>query len=127
MTSSENEIYKVICSKAIKRCKKIKFYYESSGGNYLRTVEPYLIGIKENGNVYVTGYEYPSKERQKERNNYGQGQWLLNRMSLNKLEVSVSETFNKLKVPAERIFGALPTVTIICRVSAKKMGIKSSL
>jgi hypothetical protein len=123
MTSNENEVYKVICSKAIKRCKKIKFYYKSSGGNYFRTVEPYLIGIRENGKVYVTGYEYPSKERQKKRNDYGQGQWLLNRISLNKLEVLVYESFNKLKVPAERIFGAFLTVTIICRVSAKKMGI----
>ena len=56
-TTNERNVFEAICAKAIKRCKKIRFYYESSGGKYHRTIEPYLIAAKENGNVYVTGYD----------------------------------------------------------------------
>ena len=126
MTTYESEVYDTICSNAIDRCRKIRFYYESiRGGNYCRKVEPYLIAINEKGNAYVTGYEYPSNERKTEQNNDGQGQWLLNKIDLNKCEV-LDETFSTLKIPEQRIFGELPNVEVICRVSAEKMGIKWS-
>lgn len=122
-TTNERNVFKAICAKAIKRCKKIKFYYESSGGKYNRTIEPYLIALQENGNVFVTGYEYPSPERKKKQNIDGQGTWLLNRIDLIQLEI-LEDTFNSIKFDPMKILGKLPTVKVLCRVSAKRMGIE---
>jgi WYL domain-containing protein len=105
-----------IISQAIRDRKKMRFYYESSGGKYWRKVEPYLLAVKQNGNLYLTGYEYPSKERVKEKGNDRQGQYLLNKLDLNKLEI-FNETFGDIKIPQERIFGELPTVQVVCRVN----------
>jgi len=69
---NEKQLYDLIY-KAISECRIIKFYYESEGGNYWRKVEPYLMAIKDNGNTFVTGYEYPSEERVKNKRNNGQG------------------------------------------------------
>jgi hypothetical protein len=112
---SEKKLSEVI-NQAIRDRKKIRFYYESSGGRYWRKVEPYLLAIKQNGNLYFTGYEYPSKERIKEKGNDKQGHYLLSKIDLNELEV-LNENFGNIKVPEERIFGELSTAKVICRVS----------
>jgi Fic family protein len=117
MEQKREDIKDTLC-KAINKRQLIKFYYESSGGNYFRKVEPYLLAIKHNGNVYFTGYEYPSKERIKQKRNDRQGQYLLNKIDFNKFEV-LKETFESIKIPEERIFGELPTVKVICRITQK--------
>ena len=117
MEQKREDIKDILC-KAITKRQLIKFYYESSGGKYSRKVEPYLLGVKHNGNVYFTGYEYPSKERVRKKGHDRQGQYLLNKIDSNKFEV-LSETFGRIKIPEERIFGELPTVKVICRITQK--------
>lgn len=118
MTTYERNTAKLVCENAIQLRKIIRFYYESKSGNYWRKVEPYLIAIKDKGrgNVYITGYAYPSKERKTLKGNDDQGQYLINKIDLKKFEI-LDATFDHLKIPSDRIFGELPTVKIICRVS----------
>lgn len=116
MTNPETQLQQIICN-AIKQRKVLSFYYESGSGNYTRKVAPYILAIKDNGNgnLFFTGYVYPSKEKKSKSDNDDQGHYLLNKIDLNKFEVS-HETFNELKLPYDRIFGDLPTIEIICRV-----------
>jgi len=113
---SEKKLSEII-SQAIRDRNKIRFYYESGSGRFWRKVEPYLLAIKQNGNLYFTGYEYPSKERIKEKGNDKQGQYLLSKIDLGKFEI-LNETFKSIKIPEGRIFGKLPTVKVLCRVQS---------
>jgi hypothetical protein len=47
-----------------------------------------------------------------------QGHFLLNKIDISRFE-TLDETFNELKIPAERIHGKLPTIEVICRTSIK--------
>lgn len=118
MNDSETKLQQIICN-AIKQRKVLRFYYESGSGNYWRKVDPYILAIKDNGkgNVFFTGYVYPLKERKSKADNDDQGHYLLKKIDLNKFEV-LDETFNDLKLPYDRIFGELPSIKIICRVSS---------
>jgi len=118
---NEKKLYDLMCKAIIER-RMISFYYESKGGKYHRKVEPYLMAIKENGNIYVTGYEYASKERTREKNNDRQGQYLLKKIDLDRFK-TLEETFDSLKIPSDRIFGKLRTVKVICRVDKKAVHI----
>jgi hypothetical protein len=66
MTKLEIKLKKIICG-CIKELKTVWFYYESSSGNYYRKVEPYILAIKDRGkgNIFFTGYSYPSKKQNK--------------------------------------------------------------
>ena len=116
MDNHETELKKVICQ-AIKEHKMLWFNYESDSGKYWRKVEPYLLAIKDKGkgNIFFTGYAYPSKERKTKSTNNNQGQYLLNKIDIYKFEV-LDETFDSLKISDEKIYGELPTIKIICRV-----------
>jgi hypothetical protein len=114
MANHEAKLSKLICE-CIKEHKVLWFYYESSSGKYRRKVEPYILAVKDNGNLFFTGYAYPSKEAKHKNTNDNQGQYLLNKIDINQFEV-LDETFNKLKLDYEKIFGELPTIKIICRV-----------
>ena len=116
MLRNESKLEKIICQ-AIKEHKLLWFYYESSSGKYWRKVEPYILAAKDKGkgNIFFTGYAYPSVERETESTNDDQGQYLLNKIDIKKFEVS-DETFDSIKISYEKIYGELPTIKIICRV-----------
>ena len=116
MNKYETELKKVICQ-AIKEHKILWFNYESDSGKYWRKVEPYILAIKDKGrgNLYFTGYAYPSKERKTKSTNDNQGHYLLSKINLNEFEV-LDKTFHELKLDRKRIYGELPTIKIICRV-----------
>ncbi len=116
MNRFETKLKQIICN-AIKQHKVLWFWYESGSGKYRRQVDPYILAIKDNGrgHLFFTGYVHASKERKSKAHKDNQGQYLLNKIDLDKLEVS-DETFHELKLPYNRIFGELPTIKIICRV-----------
>lgn len=103
-----------IC-KAIREHRIVRFYYESGSGDYDRKVEPYLLAKKRNGNLFVTGYVYPSPEHPRKNNNDNQGHYLIEKIDPNRFAI-LNETFSELKLPAKRIYGELPTIDVICRV-----------
>lgn len=117
MTNLETKLRVLICE-CIKEHKVLWFYYESSSGKHWRKVEPYILAVKDNGkgNIFFTGYAYPSKEAKQKNSNDNQGQYLLNKIDITQLEV-LDETFDKLKLDYKKIFGELPTIKIICRVA----------
>jgi hypothetical protein len=113
---NEQEIKDIICQ-AITNHNLLNFYYESGSGKYWRKVEPYLLANRKEGEkkVYFTGYVYPEKGQTRKNKNDNQGQFLINKINLDKFEV-LSQTFNSLKVDHQKIYGELPTVETICRV-----------
>jgi hypothetical protein len=115
MNKHETYLMQVIC-KAIKEHKILGFKYESDSGEYWRKVEPYILAIKNEGkgNVYFTGYAYPSLQRKNKSTNDNQGHYLLNKIDINQFQV-LDETFNGVKLDHNRIYGELPTIKIICR------------
>jgi uncharacterized protein YecE (DUF72 family) len=121
ITGHEAKVLGVVIS-AVREKKKLRFYYESATGNYVRTVEPYLVAIKEKGqgNIFFTGYQYPDPafQRKKGKNNNQQGQYLLKDISLKKFAI-LDETFEKIHddIKEENIFGELPTIRIVYRIA----------
>jgi hypothetical protein len=115
MTELESEFRKIICE-CIKEHRILWFYYESSSGKYWRKVDPYILAVKDNGNgnIFFTGYAYPSKKAKHKNNNDNQGQYLLNKIDIHQFEI-LDETFDELKLDYNKIFGELPTIKIICR------------
>ena len=116
MINLEAKLRKLICQ-CIKEHKVLWLSYKSKSGEHWRKVDPYILAIKDNGegNTFFTGYVYPSKEAKRENNNDNQGHYLLNKIDINQLEV-FDETFDELKLDYAKIFGALPTIKILCRV-----------
>lgn len=116
MTIIGTKLRKLICQ-CIKEHKVLWFYYESDTGKFWRKVDPYILALYDNGkgNAYFTGYVYPLKGIKRKNNNDDQGQYLLNKIDINQFEI-LDETFDKLKLDYEKIFGELPTIKIICRV-----------
>jgi Neuraminidase (sialidase) len=88
MHKKQSKLEKMICQ-AIKERKMLWFYYESGSGNYWRKVEPYILAIKDKGqgNIFFTGYVHPSEERKGKSTNDNQGQYLMNKIDVNKFEV----------------------------------------
>jgi hypothetical protein len=116
MKNYETKLQQIICN-AIKQREVLWFYYESGSGKYWRKVAPYILAIKDNeeGNLFFTGHVYAPGERKNKAEKDEQGNYLLNKIDLNKFEV-LDETFNELKLPYDRIFGKLRTIKVICRV-----------
>src|SRR4051812_38288648 len=112
MTKSKTQLEQLLC-KAIKNHNTLWFYYESSTGNYWRKVDPYILAVKDNGdgNTFFTGYVHASKERNEQNRNDNQGQYLLSKIDLSRFKV-LDETFDKLKLDHDKIFGELPTIEI---------------
>jgi len=117
MTKPETILRKLLCD-CIKQHKVLWFYYESSTGNYPRKVDPYILAIKNKGkgNTFFTGCVYPSEEAQLKSNDDDQGHYLLKKIDMSQFKV-LGETFHELKLDYHKIFGELPTIKIICRVT----------
>lgn len=112
MQPKEEEIKELLCA-AIKQRHLVKFYYESNSSKKKewRTVRPYLIGIKENGSIFLAGL--PITELPKKIEKRITGHYLLRKIDIMKLEV-LSETFSDPGVPKKRVIDT-PTVKVICR------------
>jgi uncharacterized protein YecE (DUF72 family) len=122
VTMHEAKVLALVIS-AVKEKKKLRFYYESAGGKSVRTVEPYLVGINEKGNIYFTGYQYPDPGflKKEDREKGHQGNYLLKNIDIDRFKI-LRETFEKVHedVNEEKIFGELPTVRIIYRIAPPK-------
>jgi hypothetical protein len=114
MTKKKKEVTEILCD-AIKRRKLIRFYYESasSGTKDWRTVEPYIIGIKDRGagNSFLAAL--PITEMLKPIEKRITGHYLINKIDVNTIEV-LEDTYNKPHVERERIVNT-PTINVICR------------
>jgi hypothetical protein len=107
-------IFKILCD-AITTRRLVKFYYESvsSGKKEWRIVEPYILGVKNNGagNIFLAAL--PISERSKKMESRVTGHYLLEKLDVMKLEV-LDETFGKPKIERERIVDT-PTIQVLCR------------
>jgi hypothetical protein len=96
MTVHEEKLKRILCE-AIENRQSIRFYHESrsSGKKGWRIVEPYIIGIKRTGNVFLAGM--PVEERTKSIDERITGHYLLRKIEQNKLEIR-SKTYSEPKV-----------------------------
>jgi hypothetical protein len=108
----KREGLKDILCKAIKEKRLIKFYYESdtSKKKEWRTVEPYILGIKENGNAFLAAS--PIKKLKGNVNEH-LGHYLLKKIDLNKFEL-LQKTYKEPKVDRKLIIDT-PHIKVICR------------
>lgn len=126
ITEHEAKVLHLVIA-AMKEKKKLKFYYESATANYTRTVEPYLIAIKDKGkgNLFFTGYQYPDPKYKRKaiKGNNNQGQYLLQDINLGRFEI-LEDTFEKIhpNIKEENIFGELPTIRIVYRIAPPNKG-----
>jgi hypothetical protein len=102
-----------IVSQAIDNRQLMRFYYESSssGKKEWRTVEPYILAKKHNGNVFLAAL--PLEELKKNIADRNTGHYLLSKMDINQLEI-LPEKYDEPKVARERITDT-PTIKVICR------------
>lgn len=116
MTPHEEKLKKVLCE-AIKNRQLIRFYYESesSGKKEWRTVEPYIIGIKHTGNVFLAALAI--EERIKPIEERITGHYLLKKISEDKLQI-LSELYSEPKVERQRIVST-PSIEVLCRFKYK--------
>jgi hypothetical protein len=113
MPGKKKDISDILCD-AIKKRRLTRFYYESkSSGNYWRTVEPYILAIKDNGagNTFLAGL--PVEELSKTIEARVMGHYLLNKLDINAFELS-KETYDEPHVPRDKIVNT-PTIKVICR------------
>jgi len=118
ITRHEGKV-KDLLMEAMRDKKMIELEYESSRGKLVRKVEPYLIGIKDKGkgNIFLTGYQYPTEGSENKNND--QAQFLLANIGLQKLRV-LDEHFDDLKIDAAKIFGELPSIRTVYRIAPPK-------
>ena len=111
----EKKISKVraLLSKAIKERKKVKFYYESErrGRKEWRTLYPYIIGVKANGNIFLAAL--PEEELSKPISERQLGHFSLSKIDIEKLEL-LKETYREPAVPTKYITDT-PTINVIYR------------
>ena len=114
MTKKKKEITAILCD-AIKERKLVRFYYESlsSGKKDWRTVEPYILGIKERGEGNAFLAALPITEKIKKIDKRITGHYLLDKIDVNKIEI-LAATFDKPHVDRSRIVNT-PTIKVICR------------
>jgi Fic family protein len=112
MKQKNEDVQAILCD-AIRERRLVKFYYESdsSGKKEWRTVEPYIIGIKHTGNVFLAGL--PVIEKSKPIEKRVTGHYSLKKINLNNLEI-LSEKYTEPKVERKRITDT-PTIKVICR------------
>jgi hypothetical protein len=112
MEQRQEEMKEILC-KAIKERRLIQFYYESekSKKKEWRMVQPYIVGIKENGNVFLAAL--PVSELQKRIEDRITPHYLLKKININKLEL-LPEKYDKPEVARKRIVDT-PTIKVICR------------
>jgi hypothetical protein len=104
------ELIGILCL-AIEQKRVIKFYFESKSGNTgWRKIRPYMIAVRENGEVYVAGLP---EEKLSVSNDRQPGQYALTKIDLSKFEVT-EETFSDPEVSRE-IVVHVKQVKIICR------------
>ncbi|MGN6615948.1 MAG: NUDIX domain-containing protein [Ilyomonas sp.] len=102
----------------IRSAKLIRFYYESkrSEGKEFkdyREVEPYLIGkyIKDrNKALSMSGYFWPTKKQEADKEQKGQGNYLVDKIDPEKLE-TLDKMFDTIKVKESNIHNT-PTMII---------------
>ncbi|MDQ6755722.1 MAG: WYL domain-containing protein [Bacteroidota bacterium] len=116
--SGQSNTIKKLCN-AIKQKRLIKFYYESTTNkrNDWRIVEPYVVGIKENGkgNIFLAGWFRPTDAQLKNKQIPDMRHYLID--SINKLEI-LPQKFKELKVESH-IVKKTPSIEVICCVSFK--------
>lgn len=114
MTKKKTEITEILCDAITKR-SRIKFYYESSssGKKEWRTVEPYIVAIKDRGagNAFLAAL--PVTEIKKKIDKRITGHYLLDRIGIDTIEF-LDETYDKPHVERSRIVNT-PTIKVICR------------
>ncbi|MEO6730725.1 MAG: WYL domain-containing protein [Ferruginibacter sp.] len=111
-SKKEKEISGVLCD-AINKRKLIRFYYQSvtSGKKGWRTVEPYIIGVKENGNVFLAAL--PITELSKKIEDRSLGHYLINRFDISTIEV-LEPTYQEPRVERFKIDDT-HTIEVLCR------------
>ena len=112
MTQKERGIKDVLC-KAISKRNVIYFYYESeiSGKKGWRTVEPYIVGIKPNDNIFLAAL--PVSELTLMKKDRRLRHYSLHIMKASKLEV-LPDSYKEPNVPRHMIDDT-PTIKVICR------------
>lgn len=111
----QTETIKKLCE-AIKKKHLVKFYYESTTNKHKdwRIVEPYIVGIKDNGkgNVFLAGWFNPTPAQIKNKQEPDMRHYLIN--SIDKIKI-LPQKFNKLNVSKEIIIQT-PSIEVICKV-----------
>jgi Fic family protein len=109
----KNEDLKAILCNAIQQRQLVKFYYESDSSKKRewREVEPYILGIKHNGNVFLAGL--PVSELPKSIGKRITGHYLLKKINVNNFEI-LPHKYTKPNVERHRITDT-PTIEVICR------------
>lgn len=114
MTKKKTEITELLCN-AIQQRKIIRFYYESSssGKKEWRTVQPYIVGVKERGagNRFLAALAIT--ELSKKIDKRITGHYLLDKIDINTIEV-LEDTYDEPQVERRRITDT-PTIEVICR------------
>lgn len=114
ISTGHDKLIQILCT-AIQQRKLIKFYYESvsSKKKGWRLVEPYILGIKDNGagNIFLAAL--PISERAKKLEQRVTGHYLLDKIDCNLLEI-LEDTFDEPKVARHRIV-TTPTISVLCR------------
>jgi hypothetical protein len=112
MEQKSEELKDILC-KAIKEQGLVKFYYESdkSKRKEWRIVEPYILGIKENGNIFLAAL--PTEELGKNIKNRSLGHFLLNKIDLTRFE-RLKKKYTTPNVERRWII-TTPHIKVICR------------
>jgi len=106
------EIIEIVCN-AISDRKCLEVYYESKSGKKPRTVEPYIVGIKDGGKGNIFFAALPLEELSKNMDDRKLGHYLLKDIDIRRIKV-LSETFIEPGVPRKKIVDT-PTIKVICR------------
>jgi hypothetical protein len=107
----KGNLVSILC-KAIEQRRLVRFYYVSeSGKKGWRKVQPYIVGVKENGNTFLAAL--PLEELKKEIGKRKTGHYLIEKIDIDKLEV-LSETFSEPNVDRKRVTDT-PSIQVICR------------
>lgn len=112
MKQKNDDVQAILCD-AIRQRRLVKFYYESdsSGKKEWRTAEPYIIGIKHTGNVFLAALPVPEIPKPIEKR--VTGHYSLKKINVTSLEI-LSEKYKEPKVERKRITDT-PTIKVICR------------
>jgi len=113
LLKKKKDIVDILCD-AIKKRSLIKFCYEStSTGKGWRTVEPYIVGIKDNGagNIFIAAL--PIKELSKSITERELRHYLLKKLDINAFEL-LKEAYDEPHVERDKIVHT-PTIKVICR------------
>lgn len=101
-------------NRAITKKLVIRFNYSDRTKNRegTRILEPYLLGINEQGNLFVSGYFRATEEQVKDKAKSGHKNYLIDNIEEKSFTVS-SEKFNSLKVEhPDKIYKTTKTIVL---------------